>query len=95
MSREPKATPAMREDILDQAKAAISHEIFYDPDEVRLVRSLIAEVEACQALVDRTAKKILKLQPGIRWEGGIDDAMAAIVAEVERLRSSGYEAVRV
>ena len=47
----------------------------------------IAEVEANRALIERTAKNFLALEPGLSWEGGIDAAMKAAVAVAERLRS--------
>lgn len=53
----------------------------------------IAEVEANRALIERTAKNFLALEPGLSWEGGIDAAMKAAVAEVERLRSQSVEQV--
>jgi len=48
---------------------------------------LRAEVERLQDLVDRTTDAWLQADLKIAWEGGIDAAMRAAVAEIKWLRS--------
>jgi chromosome segregation ATPase len=49
--------------------------------------NLRAEVERLKALIDKTGDYWLSLSPGIPWEGAIDEAMKAGVAEIIRLRA--------
>ncbi|MCK9571312.1 hypothetical protein M0R72_20355 [Candidatus Pacearchaeota archaeon] len=44
------------------------------------------EIERLKSLIDLTAHNFLQLQPGIAWEGGIDNAMKAACEEIKRLR---------
>ena len=44
-----------------------------------------------EALIDATGRHWLELEPGIPWEGGIDKAMEAAVAEIRRLRERPAE----
>jgi len=45
------------------------------------------EIERLRSLIDLTAHNFLQLQPGITWEGGINDAMKAACEEIKRLRA--------
>lgn len=45
-----------------------------------------AEIERLRDVIDRAAKAWLSLHPGVAFEGDVGDAMAAAVAEIERLR---------
>ncbi len=47
---------------------------------------LADEVERLSQLIDCAGKHWLSLEPGIAWEGAIDSAMEAAVAEIRRLR---------
>ena len=44
------------------------------------------EIERLKSLIDLTAHNFLQLQPGIAWEGGIDNAMKAACEEIKRLQ---------
>lgn len=60
-----------------------------DRKEVCLWSCLAIEIIKYQYnIIDKTANNFLKLEPGIKWEGGIDEAMAALVEEVKRLRET-------
>lgn len=87
------STSGGRVDILERAKAAdLDLLAITDWGKLRdMFGELIAEVEANQALIEQTAKNFLQLQPGISWEGGIEEAMKAAVSELERLRSVAEE----
>ncbi len=59
-------------------------------DDVKLLKGQLAakdkEIEQLRSLIDLTAHNFLQLQPGITWEGGINDAMKAACEEIKRLR---------
>lgn len=51
-----------------------------------MVPELVAEVKRLTQLIDHTASNFLQLQPGIAWDGGIDEAMKAAVDEIRSCR---------
>jgi hypothetical protein len=47
-----------------------------------------AEIERLHGVIERAGKAWLSLEPPVPWEGDVADAMAAGVAEIERLREA-------
>ena len=45
------------------------------------------EIERLHEVIDRAANAWMSLEPQVAWEGDVADAMAAGVAEIERLRA--------
>ena len=54
-----------------------------------LLPLLAAEIERLNTLIDEAGKPFLALDPGLQWEGGIDDAMKAACMEIMALRTNG------
>jgi hypothetical protein len=55
------------------------------------IRSLEAEVAHLLEVISRAASHWIHLDPGVAWEGDVADAMAAALAEIERLRLTDEE----
>ena len=49
---------------------------------------LVDENKKLRQVIDAAAQSWLALTPGIAWEGGLDAAMRAAVAEIKRLRAA-------
>lgn len=89
----------MSDDLIENADAFLAHMAHEMQDicdycqrekALELVPKLVAEIKRLEQLISRTASNFLQLQPGIVWEGGIDEAMKATVEKIKQLREERY-----
>lgn len=70
---------------LDQAQHDLSDALDQIRRQVQSVSDAQTHLENRKAVIDRAARHILEIDPPLRWEGALDAAVAAAVAQIKSL----------